>query len=130
MPAGSKVERLALNTDFAPTFADLAGIEYPADGRSLAPLLRGEEPVWRSAVLLEGFPGGNPPNYEAVRTETHKYVEYDNGEKELYDLEADPYELERLPEITDPSLVADLKTKLNALRNCAGDECQEAEDAR
>jgi len=130
VPARSKVERLALNTDFASTFADLAGIEFPADEHSLAPLLRGEDPVWRSAVLLERFPGENPPNYEANRTETHKYVEYDNGEKELYDLEVDPYELESLSEITDPLLVADLKTKLKALRNCAGDECQEAEDAR
>ena len=129
VPAGSKVERLALNTDFAPTFADLADIEFSADGRSLAPLLRGEDPAWRLAVLLEGFSGGSPPRYEAVRTETHKYVEYDNGETELYDLEADPYELENLPKIIDPSLVADLNTKLNALRSCAGDECQKAEDA-
>jgi N-acetylglucosamine-6-sulfatase len=127
--AGSKVERLALNTDFAPTFADLAGIEFSADGRSLAPLLRGEDHAWRSAVLLEGFPDENPPSYGAVRTETHKYVEYDNGETELYDLEADPYELENLPKITNPSLVADLNTKLNALRSCVGDECQKAEGA-
>jgi arylsulfatase A-like enzyme len=127
--AGSKVERLSLNTDFAPTFADLAGIEFSADGRSLAPLLRGEDPVWRSTVLLEGFSGGNPPSYEAVRTETHKYVEYDNGETELYDLEADPYELANLPKITDPFLAADLNTKLNALRSCAEDQCQKAEDA-
>ena len=128
VPAGSTVERLALNTDFAPTFADLAGVEFPADGRSLAPLLRGEDPAWRSAVLLEGFPGGNPPSYEAVRTETHKYVEYDNGQTELYALEADPYELENLPKITDPSLVADLNTKLNALSSCAGEECKKAEN--
>ena len=129
VPAGSKVERLALNTDFAPTFADLASIEFSADGRSLAPLLRGEDHAWRSAVLLEGFPDENPPSYGAVRTETHKYVEYDNGETELYDLEADPYELENLPDITDLALVADLNTKLNALRSCAGDECLKAEDA-
>ena len=128
VPAGSTVERLALNTDFAPTFADLAGVEFPADGRSLAPLLRGEDPAWRSAVLLEGFPGGSPPSYEAVRTETHKYVEYDNGQTELYALEADPYELENLPKITDPSLVADLNTKLNALSSCAGEECKKAEN--
>ena len=39
VPAGSKTEKLALNTDLAPTFADLAGVSFPADGRSLKPLL-------------------------------------------------------------------------------------------
>jgi N-acetylglucosamine-6-sulfatase len=54
--AGSKVEKLVLNTDFAPTFAELAGIDFQGDGRSLVPLLRGgeEDPSssWRSAILL------------------------------------------------------------------------------
>src|SRR5215210_523637 len=60
--AGSEVEQLVLNTDFAPTFADLAKVEFAADGRSLAPLLlRSEdgEPSsssWRSSVLLEKLP--------------------------------------------------------------------------
>jgi arylsulfatase A-like enzyme len=160
-PAGSKMEMLVLNTDFAPTFAALAGVSFPADGRSLVPLLRGEESSsWRSSVLLEKLPqegtgeekggkgkgkgkgkdktggGGVPkggagqaPDFQAVRTETHKYVEYDNGEKELYDLQNDPYELESLHESADPSLVEDLQAKLEALRSCEGDECREAEDA-
>src|SRR5215211_6185954 len=64
--AGSKVEQLVLNTDFAPTFADLAKVEFVADGRSLVPLLlRGEDgeasssqssPSWRTSVLLEKLP--------------------------------------------------------------------------
>jgi arylsulfatase A-like enzyme len=129
---GSTVEKLTLNTDFAPTFAELAGVEeFPTDGRSLAPLLRGETPPsWRSAVLLEGFGSEVPPGYGAVRTETHKYVEYGDGETELYDLEADPYELESLHESADPSLIEDLKTRLEALRSCTGEGCVEAEDAR
>jgi hypothetical protein len=49
---------------------------------------------------------------------------------ELYELEADPYELENLPRITNPSLVVDLKTKPNTLRGCAADECRRAEDAQ
>ena len=156
-----KIERLALNTDFAPTFADLAGTEFPADGRSLAPLLRGEEPAsWRSSVLLEKLPqedsseeekgkgkakgkdkakaktraGGVPKAgadgqlaFEAVRTETHKYVEYDNGDVELYDLEADPYELESIHDSADPALVEDLKAKLEALKSCSEEGCREAE---
>ena len=158
MPNGLKIDRLALNTDFAPTFADLAGTEFPADGRSLAPLLRGEERAsWRSSVLLEklpqedsseeaqgkakkgkgkdergpggqGGPGGSP-DFQAIRTGTYKYVEYDNGDVELYDLTADPYEMESIHESADPALVEDLKAKLEALKSCSEEGCREAEDA-
>lgn len=129
VPAGSETAKLALNTDFAPTFADLAGAEFPADGRSLVPLLGGDEdlPLWRTSVLLERLP--TQRGYQAIRTDTHKYVEYNNGEKELYDLEADPYELDNLYESADPSLVKDLKARLEALKSCSGEECREAEDA-
>jgi N-acetylglucosamine-6-sulfatase len=165
VPAGSKTKKLALNTDFAPTFADLAGVPFLADGRSLEPLLGGEEPSsWRSSILLEklpredsseeskakdrkkakdkaegeattdpgGVPLGGPRGklaYQAVRTETHKYVEYNNGEKELYDLEADPYELDNLYESADATLLEDLKAKLDALKNCVEAGCHETEDA-
>ena len=129
--AGASIEKLVLNTDFPPTFADLAVLgEYAADGRSLGPLLRGESPSsWRSAVLLEGFVGKRDRVYGAVRSGTHKYVEYANGEKELYNLEADPYELESIHETADPAFVEDLKTKLEALRSCSEAGCREAEDA-
>ena len=122
--------------------------------------MRGENPSWRSAALLErlsadedggegkgkskgkgkenkdraasgGVPkgglGGGPP-FEAIRTDTHKYVEYESGEKELYDLQADPYELDNIYETTDPAPVQDLKTKLDALESCTGAGCWEAED--
>ena len=161
--AGTKTEKLALNTDLAPTFADLAGTSFSADGRSLAQLLRGEEPAsWRSSVLVEKLPqedtseeekgkgkgkgkakgkqdktgsAGVPKDgvggqlaFQAIRTGTHKYVEYENGEKELYDLEADPYELESIHESADPSLVEDLQAKLEALKSCSEEGCREAED--
>ncbi len=155
--AGTQAEKLALNTDLAPTFADLAGVSFPADGRTLAPLLSGEEdPSWRTSVLLEKLPQADSseagdgkakgkgkgkgkgkskqgpsssPGFQAVRTGTHKYVEYDNGERELYDLAADPYELESIHETADPALVEDLKAKLDALKSCSEEGCQEAEDA-
>jgi arylsulfatase A-like enzyme len=128
VPAGAGVENLVLNTDLAPTFAGLAGLkEFPADGRSLAPLLKDKDHTWRSAVLLEGFVGHKFRAYGAIRTETYKYVEYDNGEKELYDLTNDPYELESIHESADPSLLEDLQARLEELRDCAYEGCREAE---
>ena len=130
VPAGSVVEELTLNTDFAPTFAELAGVEYPdTDGRSLVPLMHGENPAWRSSILLEGFVGKGDRVYGAVRTKDHKYVEYGNEERELYDLQDDPYELNSIHESADTPLPEDLKARLEALRSCSGDGCREAEDA-
>jgi N-acetylglucosamine-6-sulfatase len=137
VPARSKVENLVINTDFAPTFAELAGVPFPSDeqldGRSLASLLRGENPPWRSGILLEWFGQTNKrrqlPAYEGIRTDTYKYVEYDSGDRELYDLKADPYEVNNIYESADPSLLEDLKTRLEALRSCTGEGCQQAEDA-
>jgi LysM repeat protein len=127
VPAGAKIEDPVINTDFAPTFADLGGESFSGDGRSLKPLSQGQDPPWRSAVLLER-PSNNKQAFSAIRTNNYKYVEYDNGEKELYDLQADPSELNSIPESANPSLYADLKAKLDALKSCSGEGCREAEN--
>jgi len=134
--SGQSVERMALNIDFAPTIAELAGVSTPAfvDGRSLTPFLEGAPPdTWRSAFLLEHYSGGNAPQrsaptYAALRTGTYKYVEYASGEEELYDLSSDPYELESLHASADPALVETLKSRLEDLKTCSGESCREAED--
>ena len=105
----------------------MADAALPADGRSLAPLLRGEDPPWRSAVLLERTDRGARA-FEAVRTETQKYVEYNDGESELYDLSSDPYELQSIPVVASPTLAQDLKARLEALKSCSGESCKAAED--
>jgi arylsulfatase A-like enzyme len=136
VPAGNSVEQLVLNIDFAPTFAELVGVSTPefVDGWSLVPLLRGTlPPSWRSGFLIEHWNGGGgqpqeTPTYAAIRTESHKYVEYITGEKELYDLFADPYELDSLYESAEPALVNDLSSRLEALKDCGGQTCREAED--
>jgi arylsulfatase A-like enzyme len=68
------------------------------------------------------------PEYHGVRTDRYLYVEYVTGEKELYDLQADPYELDNLSKSADPALLAELAARLAALKACSGHSCRSAED--
>jgi hypothetical protein len=94
VPEGLRIQAMALNIDLAPTFAELAGAPFQADGRSLVPLLAGTAP-WRSIFLVEHL-GPFAPPYCALRRPGLKYVQYSTGEEELYDLAADPFELQSL----------------------------------
>jgi N-acetylglucosamine-6-sulfatase len=123
--------KLTLNTDFFPTFTDLAGITTPeyVDGRSLRPVLKGNATSWRTAFLLERrsddeFPA---PSLYGIRTSAgEKYIEYEGGFKEFYDLKTDPYELNNSYDAN--STPTDLATRLQALKDCAGATCRTAED--
>lgn len=158
VPAGVEVDQFALNIDLAPTFAELAAAQAAAfvDGRSIVPLLGGPDPSeWRQGFLIEHFvrsdfeavatpvtsvtePEGaletgispvDAPHYSAVRTPQYLYVEYGDGERELYDLQTDPYALQNLAATADPTLLAGLSASLAALEDCAENTCREAEDA-
>jgi N-acetylglucosamine-6-sulfatase len=143
--AGSNTSKLALNTDYLPTFADLAcsssspcdnqNWRYVPDGRSLLPVLKGNATNWRSAVLLEGHQGTwkhAVATYAGIRTvgahEERKYLEYETGERELYYLGSNPHELNNRYPATMPS--AELVTRLQALKTCAADSCRAAEDGQ
>jgi arylsulfatase A-like enzyme len=102
---------LVANIDLAPTIADAARVPLPgADGRSLLPLLDGPGVRWRHAVLIEHLRGTNPvPTYCAVRTSRYLFASYDTGERELFDLRADPLELRNLADTA-----SGLQTRLHA----------------
>jgi N-acetylglucosamine-6-sulfatase len=127
----SSTDKLVLNADYFPTFTDLAGAQTPpyVDGRSLLPVLTGSTTTsWRTAILIEGRAYTADPeipvnrNYNAIRTSTGKYIEYEGGFRELYDLSpgADPYELTNTYSSADPTVAPRpaLKARLDALRSC------------
>ncbi len=131
IPAGVTLTGLASAHDLYATFTDMSGAEISRDGRSLLPLLEGKVSWTRRSLLLEnlsGLDGARPNYYGIVTSDGYKYVEYQNGEKELYNLKIDPHELNSFDETADPTLLSNLKNKLNALKVCAGDSCRAAED--
>jgi arylsulfatase A-like enzyme len=72
-----------------PTLCDLAGIDIPShvEGKSLRPLLTDPQAVWdRPALTTFGR------NNHAVRSEAWRFISYANGDEELYNHDADPYE--------------------------------------
>lgn len=135
VPAGKVLRHITVNTDFAPTFAKLAGVEYPpfVDGRSLVPLLK-VRPMpksrWRKGFLAEIGPGGPVAPMQGVHTERYAYFEYSVlNEKELYDLRQDPYELNNIAATAPRKLVRRLSRWVKALSKCAGEKCRLAEDS-
>jgi N-acetylglucosamine-6-sulfatase len=129
---------LVQNIDITPTIAAVLGIPWGADGKSLVPLLNRSVSAVRTGALLERCVGVHltkpPPDnvcdtnlagtsltvgppYYGVVTNRYKYIEYLNGERELYDLLNNPYEIQN--SAGDPAYAgvrADLDAKLDALK--------------
>ena len=114
-------QSLVENIDLAPTILDLAKAKplRTMDGQSLVPLLTKETTTKPRGLLLEA--GGPYSPDRGIRTDRYLYVEYHDGERELYDLATDPDELKN--RVTDPAMAkvrADLARRLSVLRTCAG----------
>jgi N-acetylglucosamine-6-sulfatase len=136
VPKGQRISAMVLNIDFAPTFADMAGVQPPdfVDGRSFMPLLEHSELPWRQSFMMQRLGIETDERLEsqnalAIRTTRWTYVAYNNGEQELYDLERDPDQLNNIIDEADPALIEALTTRLIQLRDCAGEACRTIEDA-
>ena len=105
---GGRVRELVSLIDLPPTLLDAAGIPVPEhmQGRSILPLLRGEKEDWQDDVFIQISEFSVS---RAIRTKRWKYCVTapdkdgykDSGsdryvEEYLYDLQADPYELNNL----------------------------------
>ena len=126
VPKDAQRRQLVTNADIAPTIIEAAEGRPTRiqDGRSLFGLLRDRGLEWGRDLLVEG--GGVPGTgeFDALRTYRYLYAAYSTGERELYDLETDPYQLQNV--VTDPAYAearARLSRKLARLQNCAGASC-------
>lgn len=106
VPEGRKSLDVTGNIDIAPTALKLAGVtpDYEMDGRPLQsswrnPGVRSRRPVGISLRLLPriadaGISNKAPIlNYEGFRVGPYKFVDYERGGQELYDLSRDPFEM-------------------------------------
>lgn len=156
VPAGLVIDRFTANVDYAPTFADIAGIGTPSwvDGRSLLGLMQGQSPAsWRQVLLLEhksdiddgllrrdgtwepadpfdlnSGTGDAITGFSGLRTaDGYTYIEYENGERELYDNGTDAAQLRNAYATAPPALQARLTAWLASLKTAAGSGLRQAE---
>jgi arylsulfatase A-like enzyme len=140
IPSGRKVDTLVSNIDFASTLLDAAKVTNPGrvqDGISLLGAAKGTASLPSRAIGLEAtaplFADASMPqqwdqSYKGVRTDRWKYIVWDSGEKELYDLQNDPYELTNLAD--NPGYAAtqsSLAAKMTQLSTCVGSDCRVAQ---
>lgn len=107
------IPQLVENIDIAPTILELANVQIPAQmqGASFLPLLKSKEIEWRDKIYYEyywewAFP--QTPTIFGVRTDKYKYI-FNHGvwdANELYDLEADPDEMNNLIRNPEYSVIA------------------------
>lgn len=124
--AGTEVEALTQNLDFAQTFLDFAQAEIPNDmqGKSFKPLLEGEinDDDFRDAIYYHyyDYPAFHMvKRHYGVRTDRYKLMHFydDIDTWELYDLAEDPKEIHNQidnPEYDD--IEAKLRIKLDSLQ--------------
>lgn len=117
---------LIAHLDICPTILQLAGVTIPdsVDGKSFASLIgrpsSSPETSWQRSIMIENWADKYligmrfPIVYTAERYHDEIYVAWSNGEREYYDLQTDPFQLENQYE----SLSSTVKTQLaSSLRN-------------
>ena len=127
LPRNVHRKQLTMNVDDAETILDAAGDTtrpgHIEDGISLLRYWRDGGLELGRDLLVDNTPGAG--HFDAIRSRNFLYAEYQNGDRELYDLQKDPYELQS--QHANPAYDG-IKTALAArpknLVTCAGASCR------
>lgn len=108
-PTGTKCDAPVNLLSLYPTLTELSGVPEKGtnDGPSVVPLLENAEADWPHVSITYL---GRPGNY-GLSGRRYRYIAYDNGDEELYDIDTDRYEWTNLaakPEFAEK--IADLKS--------------------
>jgi hypothetical protein len=125
LPRGVHRSQLTMNVDYAETMLAAAGVTpgRVEDGVSLLPLWRDGGKELGRDLLIDNTPGSG--HFDAIRSRHFLYAEYANGDRELYDLVKDPYELQS--QHANPAydgIKAGLAARLHTLVSCSGATCR------
>jgi N-acetylglucosamine-6-sulfatase len=126
---GAVISAPVANIDLAPTIVGMAGATARRimDGRSLSPFLTGARTGWSTGlgprhVLVDGGPNDRLAKmFWSIKRGVYVYTEYDNGDRELYNLRNDPDQL--TSRHNAPALApvrSALATRLAAMKTCVG----------
>ena len=127
---GMRRQLIATNIDIGPTIAHLTGTtpDHVMDGVSIMPTFQSRTQAVRTDLLNEYFAFTDPPppsrivpSWSSVVTTVPghwKYVEWATGERELYQLRENRFELENVVSAPENAeLVLQLAERLQQLRN-------------
>lgn len=122
---GQTSDDLVGSIDLPATILDAAGAEFEReiDGRSLMPLVSGGQADWREDLMCETHGHCDGHVARLIVTDKYKYIANRGDLDELYDLQADPYEMTNLIDHPDhQEVVADMKRRLSRWQSTTGDK--------
>ncbi|MGB6153917.1 MAG: sulfatase [Pricia sp.] len=95
IPLGKNIDAPVELLSMYPTLLELCGLppNETNEGISLVPLLKGDSNGDLNALTTYGYKN------HSVRTDKFRYIRYEDGSEELYDMEKDPNQFENLADV-------------------------------
>ncbi|MEW6359693.1 MAG: choline-sulfatase [Planctomycetota bacterium] len=117
-PGGRRAKGVISLVDLFPTILDIASLDdlgevaATVDGNSFSNLLEADDPAWKDYAISEYYGEGVIQAGRMLRKGRHKYIYVHEEAPRLFDMEADPNELNDLAGAPE---AADVETEMRAL---------------